>query len=83
MRVLVESVGNDDLTFQDVDRSNFSFEEVNMSQHLPNGIDDVGQIEIARRYFMKHRCEQEEIVLADERNFEIGITAFFELERGV
>jgi len=26
-----------------VDRSNFSFEEVNIAEHLPNGIDDVGQ----------------------------------------
>jgi hypothetical protein len=30
---------------------------------------------------MKHRGEQEEIILTDQRNFEIGIAAFFELER--
>ena len=34
-------------------------------------------------YFMKHRCKQEEIILADERDFEVGMVAFFELERGV
>jgi hypothetical protein len=37
---------------------------------------------IARRYFMKHWCKKEEILLADERDFEIGVAAFFELERG-
>ena len=53
----------DDLTILDVNSSNFSFEEVNMSQHLTNGIDDMGQIEIACCYFVKHRGKQEEIVL--------------------
>jgi hypothetical protein len=57
MRVLVRSVGYDNFVFHNVDRSNFSFEEVNIAEHLPNGIDDVGQIKIARRYFMKHRCK--------------------------
>src|ERR1700739_398498 len=83
MRVPVRSVSDDDLTFYNGDRSNFSLEEVNMLQHLTNGIDDMGQIEIARRYFMKHRCKQEEIVLVNERDFEIGIAAFFELKCGV
>jgi hypothetical protein len=41
---------------------NFPFEKVNMPQHLRNGIDDVGQIEIARRYLMKQRCKQEEVM---------------------
>jgi hypothetical protein len=43
----------------------------------------MGQIEIACRNFVKHRGKQEEIILADERHFEIWITAFLELERGV
>ena len=47
------------------------------------GLTILGQIEIARRNFVKHRGKQEEIILADERHFEIGIAASFELERGV
>jgi len=30
---------------------------------------------------MQHRGKQEEIILADECNFEIGVVPFFELER--
>ena len=40
-------------------------------------------IEVTCRYFMKHRREQKEVFLANQRDFEIGITAFFELKRCV
>ena len=43
MRVLVRPVGYNNFVFHNVDRSNFSFEEANIAEHLPNGIDYVGQ----------------------------------------
>jgi hypothetical protein len=42
MGVLVESVSDDDLAIRDVNRPNLSLEEVNMAQHLTNGVNDMG-----------------------------------------
>ena len=43
----------------------------------------MGQIEVARSYLMQHRGKEEEIILTNERNFEIGIAQLFELKCGV
>jgi hypothetical protein len=83
MRVLVESMGDHNLAFAHVNRPNLSFEEVHMSQHLTDRVDDVGQIKVARRDLVKHRREQEEIVLTDQRDFKIKIPTLFKLQRGV
>ena len=55
MDVLVESVGYDNLMFRNINGPHFSFKEVHVSQQLPERIDDMGQIEIACRNFVKHR----------------------------
>src|SRR5260221_8819293 len=83
MPVQVRSMGHDHLTFRNVNRLNFSLEELNTSQQLLDRIDDVGQIEITRRYFLKHRGKQKEIILSDKRDFEIAITPLFKLKCGV
>ena len=54
-----------------------------MSQHFANRIDDMSQIQVTGRYLMQHRREKEKILLTDQRDFEIGIAALFELERRV
>jgi hypothetical protein len=50
----------------------------NYAEHLGLEIRMIGE-----GYFMKHRREQEEVFLTDQRDFEIGIAAFFELESRV
>ena len=47
------------------------------------GIDDVGQIEIARRDLVQHRREEEEVVATDERHLEVRELAFLEFQRGI
>src|SRR6266436_4398681 len=83
MSVAVKPVRDDGTTLRQVDRLNFAFKESNVPQHLTDRVDDMGYIEVACRYFMKHRREQEEVFLTDQRDFEIGIAAFFELESRV
>jgi hypothetical protein len=83
MSVSVKSVRDHDSTLRQVDRPNLTFKESYVPQHLANRIDDMGYIEVACRYFVKHWREQEEIFLTDQCDFESGITAFLELKRRV
>ena len=52
VRMLIESMDDGHLAPEDIDRKDFSLEEPNMSKHLPNRINDMGQIEIAGRDLM-------------------------------
>ena len=40
-------------------------------------------VEVTSRHFMKHRREEEEVFLTNQRNFKIGITALLEFERRI
>jgi hypothetical protein len=49
VRMLIESMDDRDLAPEDIDRKDLSLEEPNMSQHLPNGINDMGQTLVSLR----------------------------------
>ena len=54
-----------------------------MAEEFAQRADDIGQVEIARRHLVEHRGEEEEIFLSDEGDFDVGVAALFEFERGV
>src|SRR6516225_10755031 len=83
MSVLVEPVRDNDTVTGQVDGLNITLKKPDVSQHFANRIYDVREIEVARCHFMQHRREKEKILLTDQRDFEIGIAALFELERRV
>ena len=43
----------------------------------------MSEIQVAGRYLMQQRGEQEKIVLADDGDFKFGITALLELKGGI
>ena len=47
-------------------------EEIHVAHHLANGIDDIGQIQIARRDLVQHRGEEEEVLAINKSHFEIA-----------
>jgi hypothetical protein len=47
------------------------------------GIDDVGQIEVARGDFVQHRREQKKVFAVHDRDLEARIFPLFELERRI
>src|ERR1700739_4900967 len=61
-----------DLSFK-IDRFHFTGEEIDSLQELPDGTDDIGEIEIAGGDFVQHRCKQKEVVAICQRDFDIGI----------
>src|SRR5262249_13251269 len=62
-----------------------TLKKLNSFKQLPDGIDDVRHIQITGRDLVKHRREQEKVVVIDERNLEVWILSDrpFHLECGV
>ena len=54
-----------------------------VTNHLANGIDDVGQIQIARCDLVQHRGEEKEVLAVYDSHFESRIAALFKLQRGI
>ena len=83
VRVAIEPVRHRDPFVYDVDAVDIADEEADMPQHLPDGVNDIGQVEIARRDLVQHRGEEKEIFATHESHFEIRQFEFLKLERGV
>src|SRR5262245_57947109 len=68
-----------------VNRFDFRDPHVRAVDHLSQRLDDVGQGNIAARYFVEHRGEEDKVLLRDHGNFDIGsgTQAFFEVSRSV
>jgi hypothetical protein len=74
---------NNDLFFVDVDLVHVSAEKIYVPNHFANRINDVGQIKVARRDFVQHRSEQEKVLAINNRDFELRVPTFLELQRCV
>jgi hypothetical protein len=81
----VVSVRHRHLARPQIDRLHVADEDVRSLQQGANRADDVGDVEIAGGHLVEHRCKEEEVVVADERDFEIGRGAGepFQVQRGV
>src|SRR5215469_11802527 len=56
-----------------IDRFHFAGKEIDPLQKFSDGIDDIGEIEIAGGDFVQHRGKQKEVVTIYQRDFDIGI----------
>jgi hypothetical protein len=83
VRVPIETMRHHDLFFVDVDLVHVATEEIHVSNHLADGIDDVRQIQVARRDLVQHRRKQEKVLAIYDRDFEARIPAFLKLQRRI
>jgi hypothetical protein len=49
------------------------YQYLNLAKQFPEGIYDICDFEIARGDFMKHRCEQEKVIVAYKKNLRQAI----------
>jgi hypothetical protein len=68
-----------------VDLVHVTHQHFNFAKQLPEGIYDIRDLKIARRDFMKHRCEQKEIIAADEGDFYRAVSReqFLQMDGGI
>src|SRR6266571_8261468 len=79
----VETVRNGHPLAFEVDLVYVAAEEGHVTKHLSNGIDDVGQVQIARRDLVQHRSEEKEVLAVHNGHVEPRIAAFFKLQCGI
>src|SRR5262249_48425196 len=58
-------------------------EEIHAANHLANGINDVGQIQIARRDLVQHRSKEKKVLAINDRDFKARIVALLEFQRRI
>src|SRR5215471_8316512 len=83
VRVPIETVRDNDLFFVNVDLVHIAAEKVHAANHFADRIDDVGQIQIARRNFMQHWREQKKVLAIYDSDLETWVPAFFKLQRRI
>src|SRR5215510_5542167 len=83
--MMITSMGDLDQPGLEINAFHIALKKLNPFKQLPDGIDDVGHIQIARSHLMKHRCEEEKVIVIDERNFEVPLARDgpFHLKSGV
>src|SRR5439155_1496492 len=65
------------------DRLDIATEKIHAADHFSDGIDDVRQIQIARRDLVEHGSEEKKVLAIDDRDFESRIVALLEFQRGI
>ena len=83
VNVAIESVENGNRPIARIDLLDFAVDEIDVPQDLAHRVDDMREIQVARRYLMQHRGEQEKVILADDRDFKIGIAPLLEFKGGI
>jgi hypothetical protein len=78
--VTIKAVKNGNRPIAQIDLLDFAVNEINTPQDLAHRIDDVSEIQVARRDLVQHRSEQEKIILVDHSDFKIGIAPFLEFK---
>src|SRR5262249_2422713 len=81
--VAIKSMRNSDAFAFEVDFVDIAAEKVDMPDHFANRINDVGQIQIAGRDLVQHRCKQKEVFPVNNRHLETRVFASFKVEDGV
>src|SRR6516225_2258562 len=85
MVMMIEAMRDNNLLAGKVYGFDFASEEVHPLEHLAHGIDDGGEVEVARRHLVQHGREQEKVLPVDERHLDIRIASqrFLLLHGGV
>ncbi len=76
----VEAVPDEDRAMGQVDRLDVADEDGRALQQRAQRADNVRDVEVTRRHLVQHRCEEKEILAADERNFHSPVLADEALE---
>src|SRR5271157_5190728 len=69
--MMVEAVGHFDALVEKIDPFHFTREKVHAAQHPANGVDDGGEVKVARGYLVQHRGEEKEILPIYEGHLEL------------
>ena len=83
VRMPIEPMRDRDAFVCDIDALHVADEKAHVPQHLADRVDDIGQIEIARRDLVQHRGEEEEVLATDKSHFEIRKLKLLKLQRGI
>jgi hypothetical protein len=83
VRVAIEAMRHYDLLLLKIDVLDIAAEEIHVPNHLANRINDVRQIQIARRDLVQHRREEEKVLAIYDGHFKPRVASFLELKRGV
>src|SRR5512140_1866027 len=79
----MEAVRNHHLLALDVDLVHVATEKIYAANHLANWINDVSQIQIARRDLVQHRSKEKKVLAINDRDFKARIIALLEFQRGI
>src|SRR5262249_50482841 len=79
----IKSMRDDNLFFVDVDLVDISTEKIHAADHFSDRIDDVGQVQIARRDLVQHRSEEKKVLTINDSDFEARIVTLLELQRSI
>ena len=78
--MMIEPMRKDDSPILNIDSIDFPRKKLDTPQHLAGRIYNRREIEIARRYFMEHGCEQEKVLAIDEGDLDGRIPGEFPLQ---
>src|SRR5437899_2346718 len=71
--VMIRTVSYFDSLLVQVNPLHVTLKELNTFKELPDWIDDMCHVQVACGNLVQHRCEKEEIVVIDQRDFHVGI----------
>src|SRR5881392_1669941 len=80
VRVPIKSMRNNDLFFIDVDLVHVTAEKIHAANHFADRINDVRQIQIARRDLVQHWREKEKVFAIDNGDLKARISALLKLQ---
>src|SRR6516225_4457148 len=79
----MEAMRNHYLLALDVDLIHVATKKIHAADHFSDGIDDVRQIQIARRDLVQHRSKEKKVFAINDCYFEAGIVALLKFQRGI
>src|SRR5260370_4215449 len=80
---MIEAVRHDDSALFQIDALNIARKEIDVTQHLAHRINNVCNVEIARRDLVQHRRKKKEVVAVYERYRDVGMFPALKLQRSI
>src|SRR5437870_11753525 len=80
VRVPIKAMLNNDLFFVDIDLAHIAAEKIHAANHFTDRINDVRQIQVARRDLVQHWREKEKVFAIDNRDLKARISALLKLQ---
>src|SRR5438552_13209510 len=80
VRVPIKAMRNNDLFFVDIDLAHIAAEKIHAANHFTDRINDVRQIQIARRDLVQHSREKEKVLASDNCDLKARLSALLKLQ---